>query len=228
MRANYFDTATNNDHIYYESFTSEPKVIARGNYLLTLNNEPERATTGMRNTFYSEVRWWNHYRSNKDVKMYRQQQLDVVGNRSLLLSYFKLNLGHSHHVDDKDLWFEVDLADPELNRLLEFSEETEWIEETDLNLCPFRTFKDADELCYRDAILEVKIDVIRMAPRDESTADYLLTCQFSEFRNQYVGAIAEDLFDFKWQLISQDEMNDAGTKETFPQLFQEKSWDAKL
>ena len=62
-------------------------------------------------------------------------------------------MGHLHHALDSDMWFENDLADPALTRIIEFSDETEWVEEQDLTLCPFRTFKDADDLCYRDTIL---------------------------------------------------------------------------
>ena len=71
MRANYYDSKTNKDHIYYERLIIDPKVIKKGNYILTLNNESFLSQSGMQNTYYSEVRWWNYYRSIDDIKMYR-------------------------------------------------------------------------------------------------------------------------------------------------------------
>ena len=73
MRAQYYDAETREDQIYYETFTFSPQVLEKGNYILTLNNEPEMASTGMRNTFYSEIRWWNNYRSIEDIKINRYQ-----------------------------------------------------------------------------------------------------------------------------------------------------------
>ena len=73
MRAHYYDAATQEDQIYYETFTFEPQVLQRGNYLFTLNNEPSLASSGMRSTFYSDIRWWNYYRPIEDIKINRYQ-----------------------------------------------------------------------------------------------------------------------------------------------------------
>ena len=87
---------------------------------------------------------------------------------------------------------------------MEFSAETEWIEERSLTLCPFRTFKASDDLCYRDVILELQINVIRLTSKDEVNlgGDYLLTSVYSDFLNQYIKNAADDLLDFKWTLLS--------------------------
>ena len=104
---------------------------------------------------------------------------------------------------------------------MEFSADTEWVEEPDLTLCPFRTFKGLDDLCYRDAILNLNINVIRLTNQDKEDfgGDYLLTSIYSDFLNQYLKLAADELFDFKWTLLSQDDLNDQQTKETFPLVF---------
>ena len=128
----------------------------------------------------------------------------MFGDRDKLLVYFKLNTAHLHHLDNSELWYEFNLADPNLTKVMEFSAETEWVEERDLTLCPFRTFKAADDLCYRDVILDLEINVIRLTSRDEVDlgGDYLLTSVYSDFLNQYIKNAADELLDFKWTLLS--------------------------
>ena len=96
-----------------------------------------------------------------------------------------MNSGHHDSENNSELWYEYNLADPSLAKVMEFNSETEWIEEKDLTLCPFRTFRAADELCYRDAILDLNINVIRLTNKDRVSfeGDYLLTAVYSEFLN---------------------------------------------
>ena len=58
--------------------------------------------------------------------------------------------------------------------------------------------------------------------------DYKLTCQFSDFRNPYIAMAAEELFEFKWTLLSQDDSNDSSTRESFPFIFEDQSEDATV
>ena len=64
--------------------------MTKGEYVLTINNNPNTLSDGLASTYLAEVRVWKSPRYRDEIVAYRFHQLDVVNQRSNLYSYIKL------------------------------------------------------------------------------------------------------------------------------------------
>mmetsp|Transcript_39211 Transcript_39211/g.37628 ORF Transcript_39211/g.37628 Transcript_39211/m.37628 type:complete len:92 (+) Transcript_39211:1225-1500(+) len=89
--------------------------------------------------------------SAEDIQNNRFYQLNVTSQQQYLYSYMKL-MG-AFFVSDVA---EIDFADPDLEREIEFSD-ISWYSDDDLLICPLGYFHlDDDDVCYRDGVGDIK------------------------------------------------------------------------
>lgn len=93
---------------------------------------------------------------------------------------------------------EIDYATPTLQNGLVFANGVQWLQNSELLICPFGFFMSspAGTQCFRESIITLKLLILK------SRTNYVVTSKYSLFRNSYVRDNQPTIFDYTWTLLS--------------------------
>ena len=84
-------------------------------------------------------------------------------------------------------------------------------------------FKGVDQImCFREGIITLQLFTIR------KNNTYIVTPFFTKYRNNYVRANADELYNFEWQINAVDTLGSNSDKTSFQSVFNPLSKNKEL